>query len=170
MRKLIFGAAAMTLLALSACSNGNGSCAADKNCGDCKKGDKEAVYTGVLPAADVDGIRYTLKLDYDDDNNYTDGDYDLVEVYFVGDSTSATGYKDSARFKSEGDFKVINGTGDNASKKYIKLVQDVKDSSAGSNADVMYFLVQSDSTLVMVNSDLQESTTPGLNYTLKLVK
>lgn len=167
MRKFVLGAAAMTMLALAACSNNNGSCT--KDC-DGKKGDKEEVYTGILPTADAEGVRYTLKLEYDDDHNYTDGDYDLVEVYLANDSTSATGYKDSARFKSEGDFTVINGTGDNASKKYLKLVQDAKDSAAGSNAGPIYFLVESDSTLVMVNSHLEESSNPGLNYTLKLVK
>lgn len=166
---MIFGAATMAMLMLAACSNNGaqgGKC--DGKCGDCKKGDQ--VYTGVLPAADAEGVRYTLKLDYDDDHNYTDGDYDLVEVYLANDSTSATGYSDTARFKSEGDFTVINGTGDNSSKKYLKLVQDAKDSAPGSNAGPIYFLVASDSTLVMVNADLEESTTPGMNYTLKLVK
>ena len=137
--------------------------------GNTAKSDDQ-VFTGVLPAADADGVRYTLKLDYDDDKNNTEGDYDLLEVYLVGDSTNATGYKDGARFKSEGDFTVMNGTGANAAKKYIKLTQDAKDSSKGSNAGPMYFLVESDSTLVMVNAELEQSVMPGMNYTLKLVR
>ncbi len=168
MRKMVLGAATFAMVMLAACS-GNGG---DKQCGgDCKKCDVEdMIYTGLLPAADAAGVRYTVKLDYDDDKNNQDGYYDLVEVYVIADSLTATGYKDSARFKSEGDFTVINGQGENSSKKYIKLVQDAKDSAAGSNAGPMYFLVESDSTLVMVNSELQQSETPGLNYTLKLVK
>ncbi|MBD5355582.1 MAG: copper resistance protein NlpE [Bacteroides sp.] len=164
MRKMVLSAAALAMLTLAACSG-------DKACGgDCKKGDsKDMIYTGLLPAADVDGIRYTLKLDYDDDNGGKSGDYDLVEVYITGDSLSATGYKDAARFKSEGDFTVINGEGANSANKYIKLVEDTK-GAAASNTPPTYFLIESDTTLVMVNSDLERSQMPGLNYTLKLVK
>lgn len=162
MKKLILGAAAMTLVMMAACSGNPGSGMPGKY--------KDEVYTGVIPAADAAGVRYTLKLDYSDDHNYTDGDYDLVEVYLAGDSLSSTGYKDAARFKSEGDFTVIDGTGANSSRKYLKLVQDARDSSAGSNAGPIYFLVESDSTIVMVNADLEPSATPGMNYTLKLVR
>ena len=155
----------MAMVMMAACS-GSQKTNMPGRTGDCK----DEVFTGVLPAADADGVRYTLKLDYDDDKNNTEGDYDLVEVYLVGDSTSSTGYKDGARFKSEGDFTVMNGTGANASKTYIKLTQDARDSSKGSNGGPMYFLVESDSTLVMVNAELEQSVMPGMNYTLKLVR
>lgn len=156
-------AAALSMMTMGACTgNKAGSCDKAK-CGD---GDKKELYTGVLPAADADGVRYSLKLEYDDDHNYTDGDYDLLETYLEQDSTSAVGFKDGKSFKSEGDFTVMDKDG----KKYLKLVQDAKDSAQGSNAGPMYFLVESDSTIVMVNSDLQVSETPGLNYTLNLAK
>lgn len=164
MKKMILGAASLAVLMMAACSGKNSTYS------NMPGNDKDEVYTGVLPAADADGVRYTLKLDYSDDNNYTTGDYDLVEVYLRGDSLSATSYKDGERFKSKGDFTVMDGTGDNSAKKYIKLTQDAKDSSKGSNGGPMYFLVESDSTLVMVNAELEQSVMPGMNYTLKLVR
>ena len=159
----LFMAAALSMMTMAACS-GNQKCSGDKK--SCADGDKKELYTGVLPAADADGIRYALKLDYDDDNNYMDGDYDLLETVVEQDTTSALGFKEGQSFKSEGDFTVIDKDG----KKYLKLVQDVKDSAKGSNGGPLYFLVESDSTIVMVNSDLEVSTAPGLNYTLKLAK
>lgn len=169
MKKSIYlAAAALAMMSMAACSGYNSNQANGGNYA--KAYDKDQVYTGVLPAADAAGVRYTLTLDYDDDHNYTDGDYDLIETYLVTDSVSATGYKDGQSFKSEGDFTVMKGSGENEGKTYLKLVQDVKDSAQGSNAGPMYFLVESDSTVVMVNSDLQTSVNPDLNYTLKLVK
>lgn len=159
MKKTIFSLVALSILTLGAAS-------CNQNRGD-NPGLREEVFTGVLPAADALGVRYTLKLDFDDDHNYTDGDYDLVETYLYGDTLSATGTRDAASFKSEGDFtleKNQNG------KSYLKLVQNAKDSSAGSNGGPLYFLVDSDSTITMVNADLQPSETPGMNYTLKKAK
>lgn len=155
-------AAALSMVSMAACS-GN-----QKSSGDHKgtAGDKKEIYTGVLPAADADGVRYALELEYDDDHNYTDGDYDLLETYLEADTTSTLGFKDGKSFKSEGDFTVMDKDG----QKYLKLVQDVDDSQQGSNAGPMYFLVESDSTIVMVNSDLQKSENPDMNYTLKLSK
>ncbi len=163
MKKTIYiAAAALSLMSMAACNSNQ------KSNGDQQgaAGDKKELYTGVLPAADTDGVRYSLELEYDDDHNYTDGDYDLLETYLEADTTSAVGFKDGKSYKSEGDFTVMDKDG----KKYLKLVQDVKDSQEGSNVGPMYFLVDSDSTIVMVNSDLQVSETPGLNYTLKLAK
>lgn len=153
------GAAAMAMLSLAACSN-NGSC----NGSTCKDNDKDMVYTGVMPAADCDGVRYTLTLDYDDDAK--DGDYKLVETYIQADTTSMIGYKDLNSFASEGDF-TVNKQGD---KTYLKLVKDQKDSSANSVDGPLYFIVDSDSTITMANAELETSTTPGMNYTLKLAK
>ena len=165
MKKTIYMmAAALSVLGMAACS-GNKTCNGDKACGKCTDGDRKELYTGVLPSADTDGIRYTLSLEYDDDNP-NKGDYDLIETYLVGDSTAVTGYSDDKSFKSEGDFSVMKKDG----KSYLKLVLDVKDSAVGSSEGPTYFLVESDSTIVLVNSDLEVSQAPGLNYTLKLSK
>lgn len=157
--------AAVAMMALSACSGNSNKCAGDKEC----KLDKKELYTGVLPSADAAGIRYQLKLDWDDDD-CAKGDYDLRETVLVADTTNAAGVSDGKTFDSEGDFTVMKGNDNNAGKTYLKLVRDSKDSDPNSTAGPMYFLVESDSTLVMVNSDLQVSETPGLNYTLKLQK
>lgn len=162
-KTMLMMAAALSMMTLAACS-GNQKSSGDKS--NCEKGDKKELYTGVLPAADTDGVRYALKLEYDDDHNYTDGDYDLLETYLERDTTNAVGFKDGKSFKSEGDFTVMDKDG----KKYLKLVQDVKDSAKGSIEGPLYFLVESDSTIVMVNSDLQLSETPGMNYTLTRAK
>ena len=162
MTKRILFASALAVMMLGACADNNKSCSA-------RGSDKDVMtYTGLLPAADVAGVRYMLTLDYDDDN--AKGDYDLVEVYVASDTTSASGYRDVSSYKSEGDFTVIDGTGDKAGKKYLKLVKDAKDSSAGAVSGPLYFLVDSDSKLVMVNDSLQPSETPGLNYTLTIVE
>lgn len=177
MKKLMMLATvAISVLALGACS-GNGSCKGNgcsKSCGDsaaCNtecarlcKSDGDKLFTGVLPAADADGVRYMLTLDFDDDKPCSKGDYDLVETYLVADSTAVTGYTDGKTFKSEGDFTVTKKDG----TCYLTLIQDKKDSAEGSNAGPLYFKVTSDSTIVMVNSDFEISENPGLNYTLKL--
>lgn len=152
--------AALALIPLGACSGNQGKAQG------AKVEDKEDVYTGVLPAADAEGIRYTLKLDYDDDDSNMSGDYKLVETYLVSDSTAKIQHRDSVSFKTEGDFYVESGTGNGVSVKYLKLVPDKK----FSNGETLYFLIDSDSTLTLTNSELQVSQNPGLNYTLNLVK
>lgn len=162
MKKSIYmAAAAAVILGLASCS-GN-------KCGDhgCPNGmsDEDLTYTGTLPAADGPGIRYTLKLDYDDDKKNMEGDYDLVETYLEADSTAVNGIKDNVSYRSEGDFTVVEQNG----KKYLKLVKDNKDSNPNAAAN-LYFHVESDSTLVMVNDQLQPAVSDSLNYTLRLVK
>ncbi|MCM1377774.1 MAG: copper resistance protein NlpE [Clostridium sp.] len=163
MKKLVIPmAVAMFALSFGACSNKSCKSVAP----DCVDG-RDQVYTGVLPAADADGVRYTLKLDYDDDNGFTDGDYDLVVSYLKSDSTLRSGVRDSISFASKGDFRVVNGKDADASKKYLEL----KPESRYANADALNFLVESDSTLVLVGPDLSMPVpASGLNYTLKLVK
>lgn len=156
-----FAMAAMVAVAAVA---GLASCSGDKGCAKGACGvDDDQLYTGVMPAADCEGIRYTLKLDYDD--NFTKGDYDLVETYLAADSTAVNGVRDNVSYKSEGDFTVINKDG----KKILKLVKDVKDSNPKATA-TLNFEATSDSTLVMLNDSLQAPVSDVLNYTLKLVK
>ncbi len=160
MKKIVMMAGvAVAMMSMASCcgekSCDKGSCAASGGC--------DKVYTGVIPAADVLGIRYTLGLDYDD--NGQKGDYTLVETYIDGDSASTLGYKDVASFASEGDFTV----GQKDGKTFLRLTKDAKDSSAQA-ADVLYFLVSSDSTVTLSNDALDNFSTPGMNYTLKLAK
>ncbi|MDE6556081.1 MAG: copper resistance protein NlpE [Duncaniella sp.] len=159
MKKIVLMAgAALAMMSMVACSG-------DNKCGSTcdNKCDGDVVFTGVLPAADAEGVRYTLALDCDDD--CTKGDYKLVETYIKADTVSALGYKDAASFASEGDFTVVK----NGDKTYLKLVKDAKDSSAQA-ADNLYFVVDSDSTITMTNAQFEVSETPGMNYTLQKVK
>ncbi|MDE6039969.1 MAG: copper resistance protein NlpE [Muribaculaceae bacterium] len=118
---------------------------------------KSEVFTGVLPAADCDGIRYTLNLDYTDAEK---GTYKLDETYLMSDSTSTS----EQSFPSKGEFTVSSKD----AKTYITLNQKAESDSV--QAYTMYFLVDSDSTITMANSDMEVSSAPGLNYTLTLVK
>ncbi len=164
---VLAGATALSMLALLAsCGNGNKSCNGDKACSQNCDTDKVEMYSGILPAADTDGVRYTLKLEYDKDDNFKKGDYELVEQYLAADSTAVGGYRDVKIFHSEGDFTVNTDQG----KTVYRLIQDLKDSQAGSNAGPIYFVADNDSTLTMVNADLQPAGNPEMNYTLKLSK
>lgn len=149
---------AAALLMVAACSD-NKKCASSEECAGtaCTSADADVTYTGVLPAADAEGIEYTLSLDYDDDGN--GGDYRLTER-FIG--------KPDATFKSKGEFSVHKSTPADSSQAYLKLVPDHTDRAADqatSSADVRYFLVDSDSTLTLTGADLQRPDTQ-LNYTL----
>lgn len=162
MKKTIYAfAAAAALLSLGACSNSQKSC--DKS--DCKAQDQ--TFAGILPAADAAGVRYTLRLDYSNDStDCCKGDYKLEQTYLEVDTTAADGYKNKDTFKSEGDFTVSSQDG----KKYIKLVKEAKDSTVTVAESPMFFLCDTDSTITMVNDQLQPSENSALNYTLKLQK
>lgn len=149
-RTFCYLAAAAALLTLGACTGTQKPTTAPT-----PDRDTDKVYTGVMPGADVDGIRYTVLLDFDDDG--TEGDYDMVQTYFVTDSTGTV--QDVESFASEGDFSV--GTGANG-QKYLKF--------SGDGAGEIYFLADTDSTITMVDATLTPSTTPGMNYTLKAAK
>lgn len=144
---LIYVAAMAAVAALGACTGKQAALPADAD-GD----GTDKVYTGVLPSADAAGVRYTVLLDYDDDGN--GGDYDMVQTYFTTDSVG--NIVDIASFAEDGDFTV--GT-ENGGKKYLKFT--------GDGASEVFFLVDTDSTIVMTDASLVPSTTPGLNYTLK---
>lgn len=157
MNKLVYyAAAALSVVSMAACSG--------KKCGEGKCAERaDEVYSGVLPAADADGISYTLKLEYDDDKDNKAGDYELNETVLGSDSV---GLNHKATYLSEGDFTTVEKDG----KKYLKLVKDAKESNA-SASDSMIFLVSSDSTLTMVNDSFEAAPdSAGLNYTLKLMK
>lgn len=140
--------------------------ACDRNDGNrSHNGNKEVVYTGTFPAADVSGIHYTLHLDYDDDHNYNDGDYRMYTTYVNADTAALTGTRDLRTIRSEGDFTVENGIPSNPSARYIKLIPDVKDSGPGASGEPVYFEITSDSTLVMLNSQLGVPERPA-DYTL----
>ena len=119
------------------------------------------VYSGILPAADADGFQYTLVLDYDADDNFAEGDFDLTQTVVAVDSTSTTGFAATdQKFVTKGDFDVFTKDG----KKYLKLTSDANEN------DITYFQVTSDSTVILVNIDLEQPAVPGLNYTLTKVK
>lgn len=165
--KKTFYFAAVALAAMSIAS-----CSGSQKSGEVKedvRAQKE-VYSGILPSADTDGIKYTLKLDYSNDSTFNSGVYDLDETYLKADSTSASGYKDLESFKTKGDFTVMQGEGANAGKSFLKLVEEKKSETDTVAPAPIYFLVESDSTIVMVNADLEPAVNSGLNYTLKLEK
>lgn len=160
MKKMFyFAAVALAAVSMSACT---GSKTADSSSEETRA--QKEVYTGILPSADTDGVRYELKLDYSNDSTFNSGVYDLDETYLKADTLSSTGYKDLDSFKSKGDFTVMKDGGNS----YLKLVE--KEANDSVKTPAMYFLVESDSTLVMVNSELEKSVNPDLNYTLKLKK
>ncbi len=144
MKTLTYIAAAAAMLSLAACS---GKQAAETAAQDEAATDTVVTetYVGVLPAADADGVQYSVVLNYTGDN---EGQYEMVQSYLVGDSIGAT-------FTSAGDFTV--GTNDNG--KYITL-------AAQDTTQNVYFVVASDSTITMVDATLTPSETPGMNYTL----
>lgn len=152
---MMFAAACAAVLSFSACSGKQAAAPATEAT---VAVDKVVAYTGTLPAADAEGVRYDLKLDYDAEDNYAKGDYDLVETYL-------TGTENNTPFRSEGDFKVINKDG----KTYIKLEPDADDSDKGATTTVTYFMVGDDESLVMVNSDFEAPEVPA-DYTLTVVK
>ncbi len=139
----ILSVAAMAVAACS-CSSRSGS-----------DSDRDVTYSWTLPAADAEGIRCTLHLDYDDSG--TKGDYDLTEKYIV---SGKAGGPDASTFTTEGDFTVNTGTPANPRQRYIKLMPE------GDGARPIYFVIDSDNTVTMTGPDLVVSDSPGLNYTL----
>lgn len=152
---MMFAAAFAAVLSFSACSGKQAAAPATETT---VAVDKVVAYTGTLPAADCEGIRYDLKLEYDADDNYTEGDYNMVETYITGTENDST-------YRSEGDFKVLTKDG----KTYIKLEPDAKDSDQGATTTVTYFMMGDDESLVMVNSSLEAPVAPA-DYTLTVVK
>lgn len=160
----LLGIAAIGALGFTACNSGdcqNGACKSD--------GDKVELYTGVVPAADVDGTVYTLKLEFDDDNNYTDGDYTLVENSIAIDTTAVQGFREVATSFSKGDFKKDTKQVGGANVDYIVLTPDANDALGTPSGSSAYFVINADGTLTMVGADLQLPANAEL-YTLSAQK
>lgn len=150
---LLMVAAGVAALGMGACCN-NGSCDAKGDSCNSKKECDEKVYTGIVPAADCDGIRYTLMLDYSD--NGEKGDYALVQNYFSADSVSFSGIKDVNNFKACGDFTVEKKDGNT----YVKL---------GGQDNLIFLVGADDASLTQVN-EAYEAPAKAEDYTLTLVK
>ena len=103
------------------------------------------VYKGLLPAADCSGIEYTLGIDTLNDS------YHLTTVYIDAEGTGK-----NLSFTSEGKRSMIHrGEGEDA-RVFYKLPPCGKDTAS------VYFMVVNDSTLRLVNADLQEPTNKTL--------
>ncbi len=149
--KSYFVAAALGMLALSACNGTDKSATTATAAADSVKSEatiaqsKTEIFKGMLPAADADGIEYTLTLNYTDDNC---GTYNLVQVYQN---------KDKSSFTDDGSF-VIDKKDD---KSYLKLTD------SKNNSSVQYYLIDSPSKITLVGADMKPAAT-GLNYSLTL--
>lgn len=162
-KTVLMGLAAVATLGFTACDSSNASSRAALSTGG---GDKEVLYSGILPAADAQGTIYTLKLEFDDDNNYTDGDFTMVENSIVTDTVVASGLKEVATSYSKGDFRKESKQVDGATVEYIRLIPDAKDALGTPSGSSLYFVINPDQSLTMVGADLQKSVNPDLNYTL----
>ncbi|MDE6512631.1 MAG: copper resistance protein NlpE, partial [Muribaculaceae bacterium] len=100
-----------------------------------------------LPAADADGINYTVTLTAETD---TTGTFSMTEDYIQGDTIGQS-------FSSEGTYAVIENDG----QKFVALTQDA--------ANVTYFRCDGDSAITMVSADLTPALS-DLNYTLTRTK
>lgn len=154
----------LTLLASIGFTACNKSC--DKAKCDKSGDDKEVLYSGILPAADAQGTVYTLKLEFDDDNNYTDGDFTMIENTLAADTVAASGLKDVATSYTKGDFRKESKQVDGDVINYIRLVPDAKDALGTASSSTMYFIINADESLTMVGEDLQKAADPAMNYTL----
>lgn len=137
---MIFAAAA-TMLA--ACNNGK---TATNATGSDTIVTDSAIYEGITPAADCFGIRYRVALAQDSTLGFSLEEAYLKSENEVDTAISCTGV---AEVKKVGE------------KTYYVL-------SAGKDAVPYNFLQLNDSTLRMVNADLEESVNKDLNYDLKL--
>ncbi|MBD5224721.1 MAG: copper resistance protein NlpE [Bacteroidales bacterium] len=149
MKKLYFLYAA-GLVALASCSS-NTQKSAEATDATATEETTEAVYKGVLPAADCEGIEYTVNLVYAPEST-TDGTFDMTQVY-MSDTDPAT-------FNTKGNFTVKTGTPQSADQKYLVLA------SESAPSDTTYFVVKNDSTITFVTYELTPSTVVGLNYDL----
>ncbi|MDE6416917.1 MAG: hypothetical protein K2K68_07825 [Duncaniella sp.] len=164
MKKSLFLGLALVSVALASCGDcKSGSCESKGNCGD-----KEELYAGILPATDAEGYVYSLRLDYDDDNNYTDGDYSLSVVALQSDTVSAPAFVAGPASYTEGDFKIETKSVNGAEAKVMTLLPEAKESLGTPDNSPLYFLVNDNQTLTMVGADFTKAENDSLNYTLTL--
>lgn len=164
-KTVMLGLAAVAALGFTACNNSNAtSGAAQAKNG----GDKEVLYSGILPAADAQGTIYTLKLEFDDDHNYTDGDFTMIENTLATDTVAASGLKEVATSYTKGDFRKESKQVDGTTVEYIRLLPDAKDALGAASASSLYFIINADESLTMVGADLQKAANPEMNYTLTI--
>ncbi|MDE6277434.1 MAG: copper resistance protein NlpE [Muribaculaceae bacterium] len=161
MKKTVLMMLAVASLGFASCDNTKATAEAPTT-----DGDKEVLYSGILPSADAQGTVYTLKLEFDDDHNYTDGDYTLVENTLAADTVAASGLKEVATSYSKGDFRKESKVVDGTSVNYIRLTPDAKDALGTPSGSSLYFVINEDESLTMVGPDLEKSVNPELNYTL----
>ncbi|WP_455497437.1 copper resistance protein NlpE N-terminal domain-containing protein [Coprobacter sp.] len=111
------------------------------------------IYEGVLPAADVPGIKYVLKVF--SRRHSGDGTFILEQTYLGTGETDNTFTTTGKRYTLRGDAKDVNAT-------VWQMVSD-------DGNEILNFLYENDSTLVLLNKDLERSDS-GLNYSLRLIK
>lgn len=157
MKKFLFIAVAgLSIVAFASCSGKKDAKEVAETTPDTVENTvKTVAYTGVIPAADCDGNNYALNLVFNEEDN--GGTFQLSETYFNTDTTTAEGYTVIDTFTSEGNFEV-KSVEDNT---YITLFNNEAVAQAN-------FIVDTDSTITMVNAELEVPSTPG--YTLAVVK
>lgn len=136
-------AAAAAMVATTACSKKAETATTDETTVEATA----AEYSGVLPAADADGVNYTVSLTAETD---TTGTFSMTEDYIQGDTIGQS-------FTSAGTYAVIENEG----QKYVALAQDA--------ANITYFRCDGDTAITMVSADLTPAVS-DLNYTLTRTK
>lgn len=149
MKKVMFMIAAVTAFAACQSKNKPGESVTEMSAEKTVTPDS-ICYQGEVPAADGPGIRYELSIS----NDGTDG-YSLKLTTLAADN----GNDLIERYSGTIDKKTQEANG--TKKTVYKL---------GEDPNAFYLLVVNDSTLRLVNRDLEESVNPELNYDLKLVK
>ncbi len=153
MKKLLMIVAACA--ALTAC-NQNGKTTANAETTDSIAADSMAAdstrYEGVVPAADGHGIRYELAM-----ANDTTAGFHLTMTYL-----QAKDGKDEVK-NFDGKVENITKTVNGKEIKAFKL-------DMGKEEGATFLKVENDSTLRLVNDNLEESVNKELNYDLKLKK
>ena len=155
MKKIILFAAVLT--ALTACNNGKtaGNTTDSSNSTSVSANDSatsdSTVYVGTTPAADCDGIRYRLAI-----ANDSTMEYSMTESYMKSDKDIDTTYFHNGK-------AVIRHGGKGTDKdKSFYILSDGKEEAAYN------FRIVNDSTIRMVNKELEDAVTNLEAYDLKI--
>ncbi len=105
-------------------------------------------YEGIIPAADSDGIRYTVTMT----------PATVYDGTFVMEQTPVE--KGARAFSSKGIYEVLTDTVATPGRKYYRLISTV-------GSDTTYFVVTSDKTVILTDASLMPAPS-GLDYTLTL--